>query len=145
VSIVVDTNVLSELLRTRPAAQVLGWFAAQPRKALHTTAVTRAEMLLGARALAASRRKVQLDSLLEGMFANDFAGRILPFDTAAATHYADIVATRRASGRPVSQFDAQICAIARSRQMVLATRNTRDFEDCGIAVVDPWAGQRADG
>ena len=68
----------------------------------------------------------------------DFAGRLLPFDSDAATHFADIAAARRSLGQPISQTDAQIAAIARSRAAAIATRNQRDFADCGIALVDPW-------
>jgi predicted nucleic acid-binding protein len=73
------------------------------------------------------------------MFAADFAGRILPFDSDAAAAFAEISADRRRAGRPISQFDAQIAAIARSRGAAVATRNIRDFEGCGIALIDPWA------
>ena len=72
------------------------------------------------------------------MFEEDFAGRILPFDSEAAHAYADIAAARKASGQPISQFDAQIAGIVRSRGARLATRNVRDFVDCGIALADPW-------
>jgi len=73
------------------------------------------------------------------MFDEDFAGRVLPFDSAAVPAYVDIVSTRRAAGRPVAQFDAQIAAIARRHGIAIATRNVSDFEGCGIALVNPWA------
>lgn len=137
-SYLLDTNVLSELLRERPAPQVLAWFAAQPTPTLHVSAVTQAEMVLGARLLPAGKRRSKLEEALEGLFVEDFAGRLLAFDSAAVPHYAAIVADRQRAGRPISQFDAQIAAIARSRRLSLATRNVSDFDGCGIAVVDPW-------
>jgi predicted nucleic acid-binding protein len=136
---VLDTNVLSELLRKQPHEGVLRWFAAQPPGTLFATCVTQAEMMLGARLLPAGKRRHALELALQSMFDEDFAQRLWPFDTSAVPAYVDIVATRRAAGRPVSQFDAQIASIARSRGAALATRNVEDFAGCGIPVVDPWA------
>ena len=133
-----DTNVLSELLRARPEPAVLAWFAVQAPDSLVVSAVTQAEMLLGARLLPAGQRRQQLQQALEAMFREDFGGRVLPFDTAAAADYADVVHARRNAGRPISQFDAQIAAIARCRGVGLATRNVADFEGCGVVVVNPW-------
>jgi hypothetical protein len=137
-TLLLDTNVLSEILRRDPNPAVLAWFAAQPPDDLHVGTVTQAEMLLGARLLPAGRRRAALEADLRDMFDEDFAGRLWPFDSAAATHYADIVASRRAAGRPVTQFDAQIAAIARCRGAAVATRNVADFEGCGVEVVNPW-------
>lgn len=137
-STLLDTNVLSELLRAAPERSVLQWLAAQPAEGLFVTAVTQAEMMLGARLLPAGKRRSALESALRGMFDEDFAGRVLPFDSAAAMPYAEIVATPRASGRPISQFDAQIAAIARRHAMAVATRNVDDFAGCGLAVINPW-------
>ena len=134
-----DTNVLSELLRAAPSAEVLAWFARQAPESLFVSALTQAEMLMGARLMPDGRRKVQLQSALDAMFADDFADRIWPFDSRAAAAYAAVVATRRTAGRPISQFDAQIAAIALCQQAELATRNTADFEGCGLELVDPWA------
>ena len=136
-----DTNVLSELLRAAPSAEVLAWFARQAPESLFVSAVTQAEMLMGARLMPDGRRKVQLQSALDAMFADDFADRIWPFDSHAAAAYAAVVATRRTAGRPISQFDAQIAAIALCQQAELATRNTADFEGCGLVLVDPWAAR----
>ena len=133
-----DTNVLSELLRARPEPAVLAWFAVQAPDSLVVSAVTQAEMLLGARLLPAGQRRQQLQQALEAMFREDFGGRVLPFDTAAAADYADVVHARRNAGRPISQFDAQIAAIARCRGVGLATRNVADFEGCGLVVDNPW-------
>ena len=137
-STLLDTNVLSELLRLAPEPAVLNWFSEQPAESLFVSAVTQAEMMLGARLLPVGRRRGALEASIAAMFHEDFSGRILPFDTAAAVDYVDIAATRRTTGRPISQFDAQIAAIARHGNLKLATRNTADFEDCGLMLVDPW-------
>jgi hypothetical protein len=139
VSTLLDTNVLSELLRARPHPAVLAWFAEQPADSLFVSAVTQAEMLLGARLLPRSKRRQQLEAALDTMFREDFAGRVLPFDYAAAPAYAAVVAARRGAGRPISQFDAQIAAIALSRRAGLATRNVSDFVDCGLTLTNPWS------
>jgi toxin FitB len=137
-STLLDTNVLSELLRSRPDSTVLAWMASQPTNALFVSAVTQAEMMLGARLLPAGMRRQQLQQALEAMFREDFAGRILPFDSSCTAHYAEVVAIRRRAGRPMSQFDAQIAAIALSHRLGLATRNVPDFEDCGVKLTNPW-------
>lgn len=133
-----DTNVLSELLRAKPDPAVLAWFAAQPADSLFVSAVTQAEMLHGARLLPAGKRRRQLEQSLEAMFNEDFAARVLPFDASAADQYATLAAERRRAGRPISQFDAQIAAIASSHRMALATRNVSDFEGCGLTLTNPW-------
>ena len=137
-STLLDTNVLSELLRSAPEPAVLAWFASQPSDTLFVSAVTQAEMALGAGLMPAGKRRNALQAALGAMFSEDFAGRILPFDSAAVPAYVDIVSVRRASGRPISQFDAQIAAIARHAGASLATRNVNDFENCGVTVVNPW-------
>lgn len=136
--IVLDTNVLSELLKPAPDARVLAWVSGQPIGSLFVTAVTQAEMLYWLALLPAGRRRQRMHETVDAMFENDFAGRLLPFDEAAAQEFAAIAAERRRIGRPISQFDAQIAAIARSRNADLATRNVDDFAHCGLAVVDPW-------
>jgi predicted nucleic acid-binding protein len=142
-NILLDTNVLSELLRAQPQASVLSWVAAQPVDNLFVSAVTQAEMMLGVHLLPAGKRRQLLEQAVGAMFREDFAGRVLPFDSEAAPAYANVVAARRAAGRPISQFDAQIAAIALSRGATLATRNVADFAGCGIGLLDPWiAGTR---
>jgi len=137
-STLLDTNVLSELLRSAPEPMVLTWFAGQASETLFVSAVTQAEMSLGARLMPAGKRRTALQAALGTMFSEDFAGRILPFDSAAVPAYVDIVSARRAAGRPISQFDAQIAAIALHTGAKLATRNVNDFENCGVTVVNPW-------
>ncbi len=137
--IVVDTNVLSEEMKPVPAASVLAWFRRQSAEDLFTTAVCQAEILAGVAMLPDGRRKRELESVARDVFEL-FAERILPFDSAAAAAYAEIVATRRQIGRPINDFDAQIAAVARSRNMALATRDGPDFEGIGLQVIDPWTG-----
>jgi len=140
-STLLDTNVLCELLRAQPHPEMLAWFAEQPADSLFVSAVTQAEMLLGARLLPRSKRRQQLETALDTMFREDFAGRVLPFDSAAAAAYAAVVAARRSAGRPISQFDAQIAAIAMSRRAGLATRNFSDFDGCGLTLTNPWSAR----
>ncbi len=137
-SVLLDTNVLSEILRARPEPKVLAWFASQPANDLFVSAVTQAEMVLGARLLPAGKRRQRLEQALEEMFLEDFAGRVLPFDSGCAADYATVVATRRRAGTPISQFDGQIAAIALRHRLGLATRNVFDFEGCGLALTNPW-------
>lgn len=140
--IVLDSNVLSESLRPRPDPHVLAWMAAQPVSALFTTTITRGEILYGVRLLPAGRRREMLQNAVMAIFDEDFRERTLTFDIHAADYYAEIAAARRAAGRPIAQFDAMIAAVTRTCGAVLATRNTRDFADCGIEVIDPWAHER---
>ena len=136
--ILLDTNVLSELMKPAPSVEVGIWVGAQPGDSLFISAVTEAELRFGLALLPEGRRRDLLMQAIEGVLADEFAGRILPFDSAAASAYARIASDRRKSGRPIAQFDAQIAAIARSRSAALATRNTSDFAGCGVPLFDPW-------
>lgn len=136
--IVLDTNVLSELLAPSPSPKVLAWLAAQPSAAVFTTAVTEAEILYGLALLPDGRRRQALEAAVRPIFSEDLAGRVLAFDREAAESYAVIAARRRALGRPISQFDAQIAAIAVSRGASIATRNVADFAETGAPVINPW-------
>lgn len=136
--IVLDTPVVSELMQDRPRADVLAWLDEQPTRALFVTAVTEAEVLTGIAILPEGRRKRTLADAAKRTFDELMGGRVLPFDSAAAQAYAEITATRRAAGRPISQSDGQIAAIALSHSMAIATRNVRDFEDVGIDLINPW-------
>jgi predicted nucleic acid-binding protein len=136
--IVLDTNVVSESLRPVPEVSVLDWLANQPRASLFTTTVTRGEVLFGIRLLSDGKRRRGLWDAAKKIFSEDFAGQVLSFDSDAADLYAEIAASRRMTGKPISQFDAMIVAMARSRGATLATRNVKDFEDCGVDVIDPW-------
>ncbi|MDO9597942.1 MAG: type II toxin-antitoxin system VapC family toxin [Azoarcus sp.] len=137
--ILLDTNVLSEFMRPQPAIQVVAWLDGQPADTLHVSAVSQAEIELGLALMPAGKRQAGLASAARAMFEEDFAGRCLPFDSAAALHCARLVAVRTRMGRPISVEDAQIAAIALARGMPLATRNTADFRDIeGLSLIDPW-------
>lgn len=137
--IVLDTNVLTEPMRPEPSPRVMRWLGAQSATELFTTSVTVAEVLHGIRLLAPGRRRSSLEAQAEALFTQDLAGRVLPFGLEAARAYAALAAERRRAGRPISAFDAQIGAIARSVGATLATRNAADFEGCGVTIVNPWA------
>lgn len=136
--IVLDTNVLSEFMRPHPDERVVAWLKQQTRSDLFTTAVTRGEMLYGVLILSEGRRRTRMRQEVEAAFAVDMAGRVLPYDDAAADAHAAITAARRTQGRPAGQSDMMIAGIVHSRGATLATRNVRDFESCGIPLVDPW-------
>ena len=136
--IILDTNVLSEALKPAPSGIVLRWLATQATSAVFTTTITLAEVLCGVESLTPGKRRTRLLTAVEKMFAEEFDGRILPFDEDAAHRFGGIVASRDRAGRPISQFDAMIAAIARSHRAAVATRNTADFDQCGIQVIDPW-------
>ena len=136
--VVIDTNIVSELMRAEPSAEVLAWTDDRPPRELFVTAVTEAEIRTGIALLPEGKRRRGLARACERAFDSLFAGRVLPFDRDAARANAEIVAARRAIGRPVAQVDGQIAAIARSRGMAVATRNIRDFEHMGIDVFNPW-------
>ncbi len=138
-----DTNVISELMRPTPQPAVMAWFSGQDSAELYLTAVGEAELRAGAAVLPAGRRRDRLAAEIDAVVREDFAGRVLPFDSAAARAYANIAAARRSEGRPILAADCQIAAIARAHDAAVATRNVSDFEHCGIAVIDPWAGDRA--
>ncbi len=137
--IVLDTNVISEMMRPKPAPAVVAWFAGQPAAALFTTALTQAEIMYGLALMPAGKRRAALQAAAKALFEEDFAGRLLPYDSDAAPHFAEIAAERRRLGQPISQVDAQIAAITCSRAGSIATRNARDFAGCGLAIIDPWA------
>jgi predicted nucleic acid-binding protein len=136
--IVLDTNVISEVLRQNPSAKVLEWMRSEPLASLFTTAITEAELLYGIALLPDGRRRQSLETTVTMILTEDFSERILPFDSAAAREFAEIAASRRRSGRPISDADARIAAIARSRGAAVATRNIEDFTDCRLSVIDPW-------
>ncbi|EQD57817.1 PilT domain-containing protein [mine drainage metagenome] len=136
--IILDTNVISELMRPMPASEVMSWMAAQPRGLLHTTTINQAEILYGIAALPEGRRRQALARAAEAMFAEDFAGRILPFGSAAAACYAGIVMKRRLAGSPIEGFDGVIAAVAVSAGARVATRDCAGFSGCGLTLIDPW-------
>ena len=141
--IVIDTNVVSELMRPTPEPAVMTWFSQQESAQLYLAAVSEAELRAGAAILPAGRRRDRLAAEVDAVIRQDFAGRVLPFDSAAARAYAAIAASRRSVGRPILEAHCQIAAIARTSDAAVATRNGADFEHCGIAVIDPWSSDRA--
>jgi predicted nucleic acid-binding protein len=138
--IILDTNVISELMRPKPSARVAVWVAKQRATELFTTSITEAEIFYGIELLAKGKRREGLLAAAEAMFAEDLAGRVFGFESETARAFSEIAAHRRALGRPISHADAQIAAIAQVRGARLATRNVADFEDCGLDVIDPWNG-----
>lgn len=136
--ILLDTNILSELMRPTPEAAVEQWLAGQPAASVFISAITEAELRYGVALMPSGKRRSALAVEIENMLGEDFSGRILPFDSPAAVAFAEIAAERRQAGRPISQADAQIAAIARSRGAALATRNVPDFEGCGVEIINPW-------
>lgn len=136
--IILDTNVVSELFRASPAPAVETWLADQVGADMYLTAISEAELRYGVSIMVDGQRQRLLALAVDGVLREDFRRRILPFDSAAALEYASIGAERRAAGRPMSQFDCQIAAIARSLGASIATRNVSDFEGCGVEIIDPW-------
>ncbi len=138
-SILLDTNVLSELMRSQPEQPVMDWFAGRTGNLFYISAITQAEIMLGISLLPAGKRRDALAVAADGMFAQDFAGRCLPFDAAGAVSYAAVVSGRRRVGQAISTEDAMIAAIALAHGYPLATRNTRDFLHInGLTLYNPW-------
>lgn len=136
--IVLDTNVISELARQEPDPGVLSWLDSLDASEVATTAVTAAELRYGVARLPDGRRKRELTLMIRGILAEDFHGRVLPFDERSSAWYADIVTGRERIGRPIGVADAQIAAICHDLGATLATRNVPDFEETGIELVNPW-------
>ncbi len=139
--ILLDTNVISEVMRPYPAAAVLDWLRARAVGELATTTVNIAEIRYGLARLGFGRRRVDLEARFGNLIARGFANRIFDFDGPAADAYGDLVVSRERFGRRLEGFDGLIAAIARSRGLPIATRNTHDFGGCGIEVVSPWDPQ----
>ena len=137
--ILLDTNVLSELMKTAPDQTVLAFINGIPEMALFTSTITQAEILYGIALLPEGKRRDVVLSAARTALDHNFRGRVLPFDGGASEAFAVIAAGRRQGGRPISLADAQIAAIAKSRGAALATRNVTDFERCGVTVVNPWS------
>lgn len=136
--IILDTNVVSELMRAGPSPVVVAWVRACSVPELYTTSITLAEIGYGIERLPDGRRKDLLRTTAGDVF-DRFADQVVAFDAAAAGEYALIVAGRERAGRPIDGFDAQIASICRAREATLATRNITDFENTGIEVIDPWS------
>jgi toxin FitB len=137
--IILDTNVISELVRREPSPAVLRNLRRLVSNDLYTTAITEAEIRFGLATLPRGRKHTALRNQLDLILKQEFAGRILPFDSPAAEAYAVLVAGRRLAGQPISVFDGQIAAIALVHGATLATRNVRDFRGLKFPLLDPWA------
>ncbi len=138
--IVLDTNVVSELMRPSPDARVLRWFTNQSAEDLHVTAVTMAEILYGIELISTTRRRDAVRAAADKLFEAVFAERILTFEDRAARAFSQIASSRRRQAKPMSDFDAQIAAITRVHAATLATKNPYVFEGCGVRLVNPWEG-----
>ncbi len=135
---VVDTNVVSELMRVDPDPNVYRWVNDRDESELFLTAVVEAELRIGISVLPQGQRRNELETTLEQTLTVDFNNRVLPFDSEAARAFATIGAHRRSIGKPTTVMDCQIAAIARSNGATVVTRNVSDFEDCGIEIINPW-------
>ncbi len=136
--ILLDTNVLSELMRPEPDGRVTQWLDSLDALDVATTAITAAELFYGVARLPAGRRRERLREAIHALIEEDLDARVEAFDADAARHYAELLSDREVSGRPMSAPDAQIAAICRKLSATLATRNTNDFQDTGIDLLDPW-------
>jgi toxin FitB len=135
--IILDTNVTSELMRARPDSSVIAWFEAQPPSDLFSTVATIAEISYGLERLPRGRRRKSLEEAYESIFIG-MADHILPFDVEAALLYGPLLAGRERAGTAMDPLDAQIVCIAACRGAAIATRNERDFADCGVRLMNPW-------
>ena len=138
--IILDTNVLSTLMRKMPDAAVVGWLDQQPAESVWITSITLVEARLGLALLPDGKRRSALASAFARLLEEDLENRVLDFDTGAAIEAADLAAQRQRAGRPVDIRDTQIAGIAMARHATLATRKTRHFADLKINVIDPWQG-----
>ncbi|OGA52166.1 MAG: twitching motility protein PilT [Betaproteobacteria bacterium RIFCSPLOWO2_12_FULL_62_58] len=139
--IILDTNVLSALMRQAPEAAVVAWLDRQPAESVWITSITLFEARLGLALLPTGRRRQTLEAAFAQLLAQDLENRVLDFDSTAATEAASLAAERQKAGRPVDMRDTQIAGIALARRATLATRNVRHFRDLNVPVVDPWKAQ----
>lgn len=136
--LVLDTNMLSEIMRPEPERKVADWIVRQQSDELFTAAVCQAEILSGLAVMPSGRRRTELEEAARAMFTDDFDGRVLPFDIEAASAYAEVFVARRKAGRPSGTIDLMLAAIARVRGASVVTRNVADFEGVGVAIINPW-------
>jgi len=136
--IVLDTNVVSELIRPKPDQHVIAWVDGHDTAELFITAVTAAKLRARVELLPAGKRRTKLAAEIDARLDEDFAGAVIPFEAATAIHYAEIVASCRAEGNPMSTADTQIAAMCRQHDAALATGNTNNFRHAGLGLIDPW-------
>jgi predicted nucleic acid-binding protein len=135
---ILDTNILSGMMSLRPSPEMAAWIDGQLEDLLFTTSISQAEILSGLAIMPDGRRRRDLEAAAVAMFSEDFEGRVLPFDMEAAAAYAEIFAARRRGGRPTATLDLMIASVARSHGASVVTRDTSGFEDCGLALINPW-------
>jgi hypothetical protein len=136
--IILDTNIVAEMMKDTPAPVVVAWLNDQPASALFLSTITIGEIVFGLRAMPQGRRRRQLEEGFERIVAEGFSGRILVFDEGAARHYGEIMGRRKEIGRPLGILDGQIASIARAKGYAVATRNVRDFVECGVEILNPF-------
>lgn len=136
--IILDTNIISEVMRPKPSSKVVDWLDQQEAHRLYLTSITLAEIHYGIGALLDGQRKQRLASQLRAYVTEGFEGRVLDFTAKSAHYYAEIMVNRKASGMPMSMADGQIAAIAREHQFSVATRNQKDFLECGLELINPF-------
>jgi predicted nucleic acid-binding protein len=136
--IVLDTNVISEVVKPSPAASVIEWLNRQQSSHLYVTTITLGEISYGVETLPDGNRRTSLANALDQFIAQAFHNRVLLFDRASAHEYGQVMAARRRLGRPLSAPDGQIAAVTRRHRFQLATRNLKDFEACGIGLINPF-------
>jgi predicted nucleic acid-binding protein len=140
--IIIDTNIVSEFMTSPPASNVLEWLNSQDSTALYLTTISIAEISFGLRAMPKGKRQQLLEDRFDQFVRTAFESRILSFDEKPARIYGEIKAYRKQIGRPLADLDGQIAAIARANCYQVATRNIKDFEDCGIALINPFTGNQ---
>lgn len=139
--ILLDTNVVSAVMKPVPERAVVDWLNGEESSGLYFSAVSLAEIHFGLRMLPEGRRRRDLEDRLQRFIARGFERRMLSFDEKAASLYGELMAHRRAIGRPISSLDGQIAAIARTHRFAVATGNVRDFEECGLRIVNPFLAE----
>ena len=137
--IILDTNVISEIMKPNPDPTLLGWLEAQDPSQLATTTVCVAEITYGLARLEPGQRRSRLEASFSQLLDRGLAGRIFSFDLSAAAQYGPLVANRQRHGRPIEGFDGLICAIALANQAEIATRNSTDFTNSGVTILNPWS------
>lgn len=144
--VILDTNVVAEMMKASPTLVVASWLDDQKSSALFLTTITLGEIGFGLRVMPQGKRRLQLEQGFERILSEGFSGRILAFDEEAARHYGEVMGIRREIGRPLGILDGQIASIARARGYAVATRNVRDFTECGVEVINPFdaMGLRSD-
>jgi toxin FitB len=136
--IVLDTNVVSEMMKPERHPNVRAWMRAQAVHELATTTVTLAEIGYGLARLPEGRRRFELETNLQAFVVRGLGPRVFSFDRAAAQVYGEMIVARERTGRPFEGFDGLIAAIAKTRDAAIATRNVADFANCGMSIVNPW-------